>query len=166
VTTKSPGAASGQTTVYAFGARSFSVWNGATGALVYDSGDTLEQLTAVALPANFNSNNTANNFDNRSDDKGPEPEAATVGVINGRTYGFIGFERIGGFVVVDVSDPSAPEILQYVNNRDFSSSAIGPDSGPEVIDFVPATSSPNARDLVVVANEITGTVSIYAAVTP
>jgi LVIVD repeat len=166
VTTKSPGSPSAQMQVYAFGARSFSVWNGATGALVYDSGDTLERLTAVELPANFNSNNTANNFDNRSDDKGPEPEAATVGVINGRTYGFIGFERIGGIIVVDLSDPSAPEIVQYLNNRDFSSSAIGPDSGPEVIDFVPATSSPNGRDLIVVANEITGTVSIYAVVAP
>jgi hypothetical protein len=56
--------------------------------------------------------------------------------------------------------------VQYLNNRDFSSSAIGPDSGPEVIDFVPATSSPNGRDLIVVANEITGTVSIYATVAP
>ena len=90
VTTFAPGTVSDQTTVYAFGARSFSVWDGANGALVYDSGDALEHRTATALPANFNSNNTANNFDNRSDDKGPEPEAATIGVINDRTYGFIG----------------------------------------------------------------------------
>ena len=61
---------------------------------------------------------------------------------------------------------AAPAIVQYLNNRDFSSSAIGPDSGPEVIDFVPAGHSPTGRDLVVVANEITGTVSIYTAVVP
>jgi hypothetical protein len=167
VTTEPPGSPSGQTQVYAFGARSFSVWDGTSGALVYDSGDDLEQLTSAALQGNFNSDNTANNFDNRSDNKGPEPEAATIGVINGRTYGFIGFERIGGFIVVDLSDPTSPDILQYLNNRDFTtSSVIGPDSGPEVIDFVPATESPNGRNLVVVANEITGTVSIYAAVAP
>ncbi len=58
--------------------------------------------------------------------------------------------RIGGFIVVDLTDPAAPDIVQYLNNRDFSSSAIGPDSGPEVIDFVPAGHSPTGRDLVVV----------------
>ena len=166
VTTFAPGTVSDQTTVYAFGARSFSVWDGANGALVYDSGDALEHRTATALPANFNSNNTANNFDNRSDDKGPEPEAATIGVINERTYGFIGFERIGGFIVVDLSNPAAPEIVQYLNNRDFLQSPVGPDSGPEVIDFVPAGRSPIGRPLVVVANEITGTVSIYGEAGP
>ena len=57
VTTFARALPTGQTTVYAFGARSFSVWDGANGALVFDSGDALEQLTATALPANFNSNN-------------------------------------------------------------------------------------------------------------
>ena len=166
MTTRFPGSASAQTQVYAFGARSFSIWDGTSGTLVYDSGDAIERLTAVALPGTFNSDNTANNFDNRSDNKGPEPEAAAVGVITGRTYGFVGFERIGGFIVVDLTDPAAPDIVQYLNNRDFSSSAIGPDSGSEVIDFVPAGHSPTGRDLVVVANEITGTVSIYTAVVP
>jgi hypothetical protein len=60
----------------------------------------------------------------------------------------------------------APQIVQYVNNRNFSASPVAPDSGPEVIDFVPAGQSPIGRPLVVVANEITGTVSIYAAVAP
>jgi hypothetical protein len=43
---------------------------------------------------------------------------------------------------------------------------MGPDSGPEVIDFVPPGASPIDRPLVVVANEITGTVSIYAPAAP
>jgi hypothetical protein len=166
VTTRFPGSPSAQTQVYAFGARSFSIWDGTSGTLVFDSGDAIERLTAVALPGTFNSDNAVNNFDNRSDNKGPEPEAAAVGVINGRTYGFVGFERIGGFIVVDLTDPASPDIVQYLNNRNFSTSTIGPDSGPEVIDFVPAGQSPDGRDLVVVANEITGTVSIYAAVAP
>jgi hypothetical protein len=162
VTTFPPGAPAGQTTAYAFGARSFAVWDGATGALVFDSGDAFEQLTAAALPAHFNSNNTANNFDSRSDDKGPEPEAAAVGVVRGRTYGFIGLERIGGFAVIDLTDPTAPTIGQYVNNRNFTQSAVGPDSGPEIIQFVEAGQSPIKRPLVVVSHEITGTVSLYA----
>ena len=36
--------------IYAFGARSFSVWTD-TGALVYDSGNELELRTAKRLPA-------------------------------------------------------------------------------------------------------------------
>ncbi|MCB1955480.1 MAG: choice-of-anchor I family protein [Rhodocyclaceae bacterium] len=163
VTTAFPGAPSEQTTAYAFGARSFSVWDGENGQLVYDSGDALEQITAALHPDNFNSDNAENTFETRSDNKGPEPEAAATGVIDGRTYGFIGLERIGGFVVVDLSDPTRPEILDYLNNRNFAQEAVGPDSGPEVIDFVAANESPIGRPLVVVANEITGTVSIYAA---
>jgi hypothetical protein len=162
VTTSPPGAPADQTTVYAFGTRSFSIWNGSDGSLVYDSGADLEQLTAAELPANFNSNNDENTFDNRSDDKGPEPEAAATGVIDGRRYGFVGFERIGGFVTIDLTDPAAPKILQYLNDRDFSTATVGPDSGPEIIQFVSPGDSPNGKALVVVAHEITGTVAIYA----
>jgi hypothetical protein len=161
VTTRTPGTASGQTVAYAFGARSFSVWDGATGALMADSGDQLEQLIAARLPGSFNANNTSNGPDSRSDDKGPEPEAAAVAVVDGRTLGFVGLERVGGVVVVDLDDPSAPEIIDYVNNRDFTGTAIGPDSGAEVIDIVEAGDSPTGRVLVVVANETTGTVSIF-----
>ena len=161
VTTSPPAGTAPQSSVYAFGARSFSVWDGSNGALTYDSGDLLEQTVAAALPSQFNANNTSTTFDNRSDDKGPEPEAAAVANIDGTTYGFIGLERVGGIVVVDLDDPSAPTIIQYLNNRTFDGTAIGPDSGPEVIDIVDAADSPTGRTLVIVANEITGTVSIY-----
>lgn len=162
VTTATPGQPSGQSKAYAFGTRSFTVWDGSTGTLVADSGDQLEQTIAAALPANFNSNNDENTFDNRSDDKGPEPEAVAVGEINGRTFGFVGMERVGGFAVVDLSNPKDPEIVQYLNNRDFTlTDTVGPDSGPEVIDFVDARNSPTHRPLVIVSNEITGTVSLY-----
>src|SRR4030095_3139390 len=56
--------------IYTFGARSFSIRT-TSGALVWDSGDRLEQITAAAVPANFNASNDTNAFDNRSDDKGP-----------------------------------------------------------------------------------------------
>lgn len=161
VTTRVPASVAPQSVAYAFGGRSFSVWDGTDGALVYDSGDLLERTTATALPGRFNASNSSNSFDNRSDDKGPEPEAAAVGVVDGITYGFIGLERIGGIVVVDLSDPSSPAIVQYLNNRTFDTAAIGPDSGPEVIQTVPASGSPTGRTLVTVANEISGTVSIY-----
>lgn len=147
--------------LYVFGARSFSIWNAADGSQVWDSGDQLERITADLLPGNFNSNNDANTFDDRSDNKGPEPEGVAVGQVGARTYAFVGLERIGGFMVYDISIPAAPTFVEYVNNRSFASGAFGPDSGPEVIRFVPAKDSPNGRPLLVVANEITGTVSLF-----
>jgi hypothetical protein len=150
-------------TIYTFGARSFSIRT-VTGALVWDSGDRLEQITAAAFPANFNASHDSNAFDNRSDDKGPEPETVTVGKVNGRTFAFIGLERIGGIAVFDVSNPTAPTFVQYVNNRDFSAAVTTPeagDLGPEGVLFIPAEESGNGKPLVVVANEVSGTTTIF-----
>ena len=83
--------------LFAFGARSFSIWD-AQGKLTFDSGDALELITAEVFPAHCNVSNSNNTFDNRSDDKGPEPEGVVVGEILGRRYAFIGLERIGGVV--------------------------------------------------------------------
>ena len=137
----------------------------ADGQLVFDSGDDFEQITADLLPDDFNSTNDENgSFDNRSDDKGPEPEGVTVGQINGRTYAFIGFERIGGVIVYDVTDPYTPEFVQYLNNRDFAGDAeasTAGDLGPEGLLFINALHSPIHKPLLVVGNEVSGTTTIY-----
>ncbi len=157
--------------LYAFGARSFSIWDGTTGALVYDSGAALEQITAEAYPEFFNASNTDNNLDSRSDNKGPEPEGVVTGKINSRTYAFIGLERVGGVMVYDVTEPTAPSFVQYINTRDFTKSLddeLDPpewqeagDLGPEGLIFVPATASPTRTPLLIVAYEVSGTVAIY-----
>ena len=153
--------------LYAFGARSFSIWDGATGALVFESGDAIEQKMAELLPEYFNSTNDGNDsFDNRSDNKGPEPEGVTLGRIEGRTYAFIGLERIGGVIVYDITDPRAPVYMDYLNNRDFNPDAdceafeCG-DLGPEGITFVAKEDSPNGQPLLIVGNEISGTTTIF-----
>lgn len=133
---------------------------------MHDSGDRLERATAHALPDFFNSNNAENVFDDRSDAKGPEPEAVAVGRIGKRTYAFMGLERPGGVMVADVTDPEAPELTQYLLSRDFTGDAVGPDSGPEIVRFVPATSSPTGDPLVAVANEISGTVALWGPTEP
>jgi len=152
--------------IFAYGARSFSVWNGTTGALVWDSKDEFEQRTAALFPTNFNSSSTNNTFKNRSDDKGPEPEALTVGKILDSTYAFIGLERIGGIMVYNVTNPNAPYYVNYINTRNFS---VTPGSGtlatigdlaPEGLTFVPANQSPNGKNLLLVSNETSGTVAI------
>ncbi|MCB0011064.1 MAG: choice-of-anchor I family protein [Anaerolineales bacterium] len=153
--------------LYMFGSRSFTIWDSA-GNLVWDSGDEFEQITAAAYPENFNSDNDEDTFDTRSDNKGPEPEALTTGVIAGHTYAFIGLERIGGIMVYDVTVPQAPVFMTYVNNRQFpppnpteGNPALGPDLGVEGLIFIPATVSPNGEFLLVGANEVSGSTTIF-----
>jgi 2',3'-cyclic-nucleotide 2'-phosphodiesterase / 3'-nucleotidase / 5'-nucleotidase len=153
------------TELFAFGGRSFSIWD-SKGKLAYDSGDLLERVTAKEFPKNFNASNTSNDFDNRSDDKGPEPEGVVIGKVFGKPYAFVGLERIGGVMVFDVGDPSNPRFVQYVNNRNFNADPEGGnplarDLGPEGLLFISHSDSPNGRPLLVVGNEISGTTTIY-----
>ncbi len=156
--------------LYSFGGRSFTIYT-AEGDLVYDSGDDFEQILSVLHPNDFNSNNSGNDsFDNRSDDKGPEPEGIDIGVINGRTYAFIGLERMSGVMIYDITDPTAPVYQRYLSNRDFAvdnnalqldAGAAG-DLGPEGLVFIPETASPDGMPYLVTSNEISGTVTAYA----
>jgi hypothetical protein len=154
--------------LFTLGGRSFSIWS-ADGNQVYDSEADFERIVAAAAPANFNSSNDDNAFDNRSDNKGPEPEGMTIGSIGGRRYAFIGFERDSGIAAYDITDPSSPVFVDYVNNRDFSV-AVPPlppaegagDLGPEGLLFISAEDSPTRKPLLVVTNEISGTVTTYS----
>lgn len=146
--------------VYCYGGRSFSIRT-ATGELVFDSGSQFEVITAALLPGNFNANNDDNKADARSDDKGPEPEGVALGRAFGRSLAFIGLERVGGVMLYDVSNPASPELLDYVNNRPFTGDPPLGDLGPEGLLFIPDDESPNGEPLLVVANEISGTTTIY-----
>jgi len=152
--------------IFGYGGRSFSIWEARRRSLelVYDSGSDIENITASLIPADFNSTNDENgSFDSRSDDKGPEPEGVVVGEIDGRTYAFIGLERVGGIMVYDVTNPEAPVYLQYVISRDFFGDAeegTAGDLGPEGLTFVSATDSPNEKALLLVANEVSGSVTV------
>lgn len=153
--------------LHAYGARSISIWN-EDGELVSDTGDAIEVATALALPDYFNSTNDDNDsFDDRSDDKGPEPEGVAVGKLHGRQFAFVGLERIGGVMIFDVTDPAEPRYVSYTNNRDFlldvEDSNAG-DSGPEGLVFIDAHDSPNHQPLLVVGNEVSGTTTIYQVV--
>ncbi len=149
--------------LYAFGARSFSVRD-ETGALVWDSGEALEQLTAVVDPDNFNADNAANGADDRSDDKGPEPEGLTVGKVGGHTYAFVGLERTGGIAAYDLADPAAPTFAAYVTTRDAGGDAeagTAGDLGPEGLVFISEDDSPTGVPLLVVSYEVSGSVAVY-----
>jgi hypothetical protein len=147
--------------LYAYGARSFTIWD-ANGLVVFDSGDDFERITASIHGNTFNNNNDENEGDSRSANKGPEPEALTVGQVGDKTYAFIGMERLGGIFVYDVTNPYDTKFVDYVINRDLTEGGdlIG-DSAPEGMVFVDATNSPTGNALVIIGNEVSGTVSVW-----
>jgi hypothetical protein len=126
-----------------FGARSFSIWNGATGAQVYDSGKDLEVQANIAgaYP------------DDRSDAKGVEAENLTVGVIGSKRYVFVGLERADAVAVYDITDLSNVTFKQFLKTAG--------DDAPEGILFIGAAESPNGNPLLVVSNEDSGNVTVY-----
>jgi len=130
--------------LYSFGSRSFTIRNGFTGQIVYESGKKLEEYLLQMLPGAYD--------DGRSDDKGAEPESVTTGKIGRRTVAFIGLERADAVVVVDVTNPYAPLFLQVLETGD----------APEGLLFIPAHESPNKKSLLVTSCEGDGTVQVFA----
>jgi hypothetical protein len=142
--------------LYGVGARSVSLWS-VDGLRLWDSGEDLERAVLETTPRWFNAGDGVDAAaDERSDRSGPEPEGCTVGLYNGRVYGFVGLERPGGVVVYDLTDPRAPRRLAYVNPRESDG-----DRSPEGLLFVPGEDAPQSRPLLVVCNEGSGTVAVY-----
>ncbi|MBU2711936.1 choice-of-anchor I family protein [Zooshikella harenae] len=156
-----------------FGARSFSIWD-EQGQLVYDSGDDFAKIVLTSEKQHFNSTNDNNDSgDDRSDDKGVEPEAIEVAYINGSHYAFIGLERQGGIMVYDISNPTMAKFITYVNNRNYQESVCikvddgecdngiynpkAGDLGPESIEYFQR----NEQHFLAVGNEVSGTTSVY-----
>ncbi|WP_341903789.1 choice-of-anchor I family protein [Fluviicola taffensis] len=150
--------------IHVFGTRSFSIWNAQTGALVFDSKDLIEQITAnhPTLSGLFNASNSSGTAvsKNRSDDKGPEPEGVATAIINGNHYLFVSLERVGGVMLFNVDVPSAPVYVGYYNNRTVGANS-GPDRGAEGIIIIKKEDSPTGHDIVILANEISSTLSIF-----
>ena len=147
--------------IHVFGTRSFSIWNTTTRQLVYDSGSDFERITAAdpVYGSLFNASNDNNTSKNRSDNKGPEPEGITVAEINGATYAFITLERTGGLMVYDITDPMNATFISYHNSRNPTS--LGGDLGPEGIIYIAPENSPSTKGLIIMANEVSATLSIY-----
>lgn len=117
------------------GGRDFTLF-APNGNLVYESGAEVEQeaIKHGHYP------------DARSAAKGIELEGAAVGTYNGQSLAFIGSER-GNFVVVyDISDEYRPRFVQLLPTG----------ISPEGLLAIPQ------RGLFVTANEVDGTISIFA----
>ncbi len=147
--------------IYSVGTRSFSIWDADDESLIYDSGDDFEVYTASepSVAPLFNSDHESNSFKSRSRAKGPEPEGVTIATISGKTYAFIALERVGGVMVYDITDPHSVKFVDYKNSR--STSAYDGDHGAETLIYISPDKSPDGKQYVVVANEISGTLAVF-----
>lgn len=147
---------------YTFGARSFSIWKADTMEQVYDSGSQFAATIARVMPEVFNSNHKELGVDGRSNKKGCEPEDVKTLDTGYAVYAFIGLERTGGVMMYDISDPSNAFYVDYLNIRDTQNGDLdnGSDLGAEGLCVVEAMDSPTGKPLLLVANEVSGTVSI------
>lgn len=130
--------------IYGYGGRSFTIFD-STGNIVFESGDRIETLIGEQFPSRF--------VDSRSDDKGPEPEAVTVGTIGDKTYLFVGNERTSEVMLFDVSTPTAPEFAGFVARTG--------DVSPEGLDFVASGESASGKNELIVANEVSNTTTVH-----
>ena len=143
--------------LYSFGTRSFSIWD-AQGKQVYDSGSEMALAVANRYPKLFNKD------DSRSDDKGAEPEALAVGQVEDQIYAFIGLERTGGVMAYNITNPRQPYYSDYLNTISPKLEADDPKQGdiaPEGLTFISAENSPIGKPLLLSANEVSGTFSVY-----
>ncbi|MEN9239005.1 MAG: hypothetical protein Q6K80_12375 [Thermostichus sp. DG_1_6_bins_120] len=125
------------------GSRSISVYDAKTGALLGDSGDSIEEaIIAAQLPMRCNS-------------KGPEPEVVSVGEVNGRTLAFVAIERSDAITIHDITDPANIQLLDSVI---LNPGIVGQDKAaelePEGIEFIPE------RNLVVISNPKNNSLSL------
>ncbi|MDE8652113.1 choice-of-anchor I family protein [Novosphingobium album (ex Liu et al. 2023)] len=146
--------------IYTLGGRGISIFRQeADGSItkVRETGGEFESIIAATHPELFNSNQSVSpsSVDTRSDDKGPEPEGVTIGEIDGRLYAFVGLERVGGFMVYDVTDPENAVFVTYKPET-------AEDLGPEVQTFVSAAHSPIGQSLLISGNEIGNSVTFYS----
>ena len=131
--------------IHMLGTRSFTIWNGLTGEIVFDSGSFFEEYIRDNDPASWD--------DGRSDSKGPEPEGLVLFEIEGRIYVVIAMERTDGLFLFDISNPAEPEFQSYI------STAVGNGFGdaPEGL----AYAAVNGRHYVMVASEGQGDITVF-----
>ncbi|WP_216906551.1 choice-of-anchor I family protein [Synechococcus sp. CCY 0621] len=128
-----------------FGGRSISLFDADTGALLWDSGNSLQTIAVAA----------GMYADGRSDDKGVEPEGVVVAQMKGRSYAIVSMERTSSsmLAVFDVTDPAAVSFV--------TSTVIAGSISPEGLHVVDAKQSPTGRSQLIVSNEVSNTLNVF-----
>jgi 2',3'-cyclic-nucleotide 2'-phosphodiesterase/3'-nucleotidase/5'-nucleotidase len=157
--------------------------------LAWDSGSEIERTVLARMPGAFNADHrTGKSADSRSDRRGPEPEGLAIAQVGDRRVLIVGLERCGGCIAWDITDPLTPRLATYANRRNASIdlSILSPgdrpsstsaaldapasdrqalieaagDLGPEGLLTIPSHASPTGQPLLIVCNEVSGTMTV------
>ena len=157
-------------TIHLRGSNSMTMYR--NGIAIWDSANLLDQIQIQAFGvANINgshslsSDKSTMNYvgQDRSDDKGAEPEGVAVGMVGDRRIAILGLERMTALAIFDITDPGNPvfqEWLQMLPTKATPAKDVKHWS-PEGIVFVPASKSPSGKALIITSYELSGSLSIH-----
>jgi hypothetical protein len=157
-------------TIHLRGSNSMTMYR--NGMPIWDSGELLDQIQTKAFGvANINgshslsSDKSTMNYvgQDRSDDKGAEPEGVAVGMVGDRRIAILGLERMTALAIFDITEPRNPvfqEWLQMLPTKATPAKDVKHWS-PEGIVFVPADKSPSGKALIITSYELSGSISIH-----
>lgn len=157
-------------TIHLRGSNSMTMYR--NGIVIWDSADLLDQIQIKAFGvANINGSHSLSsdkstvNYvgQDRSDDKGAEPEGVAVGMVGDRRIAILGLERMSALAIFDITQPRNPvfqEWLQMLPTKATPAKDVKYWS-PEGIVFVPADKSPSGKALIITCYEVSGSVSIH-----
>ncbi len=157
-------------TIHLRGSNSMTMYR--NGVVIWDSGELLDQIQTKAFGvANINgshslsSDKSTMNYvgQDRSDDKGAEPEGVAIGMVGDRRVAILGLERMTALAIFDITDPGNPvfqEWLQMLPTKATPAKDVKHWS-PEGIVFVPADKSPSGKALIITSYELSGSLSIH-----
>lgn len=157
-------------TIHLRGARSITMYR--NGIPIWDSGKLLEQIQIGAFgEANINgshalsSDRTTVNYtaQDRSDDKGAEPEGVAVGMVGNSRIAVLGLERMSALVVFDISIPREPTVVKWIQMLPTAATPVAQATAwsPEGVIFIPADKSPNGKSLFVTSYELSGSLTVH-----
>ena len=157
-------------TIHLRGSNSMTMYR--NGIALWDSGELLDQIQITAFGvANINgshslsSDKSTMNYvgQDRSDDKGSEPEGVAVGMVGNTRVAILGLERMTALAVFDITQPRSPvfqEWLQMLPAKATPAKDVKHWS-PEGIVFVSADKSPSGKALIITSYELSGSISIH-----
>jgi hypothetical protein len=157
-------------TIHLRGSNSMTMYR--NGKVIWDSADLLDQIQTQAFGvANINgshsysSDKSTMNYvgQDRSDDKGAEPEGVALGMVGNRRIAILGLERMTALAVFDITVPLSPVFQEWLQMLPTTATPAKDVKhwSPEGIVFVPANKSPSGKALIITSYELSGSLSIH-----
>jgi hypothetical protein len=157
-------------TIHLRGSYSMTMYR--NGMPIWDSGELLDQIQIKAFGvANINGSHSYSkdkstmNYvgQDRSDDKGAEPEGVALGMVGDRRIAILGLERMTALAIFDITQPRMPVFQEWLQMLPTTATPAKDVKhwSPEGIVFVPADKSPSGKALVITSYELSGSISIH-----